>query len=109
MLAALLIVGVFARPRAQARFLSLSTGGPGGVYFPLGGAMADLLSRHMPGIVTAESLQRRWNARLVGNGLSDMGMVLGSVAYNAPPCRPLSSRWISWRSGSTRRRSIWSC
>jgi len=56
-LAALLIVGVFAAAAgAQTRFLSLSTGGPGGVYFPLGGAMADLLSRHMPGvIVTAES------------------------------------------------------
>lgn len=96
-LAALLIVGVFAAAAgAQTRFLSLSTGGPGGVYFPLGGAMADLLSRHMPGvIVTAESTAASVeNARLVGNGLSDMGMVLGSVAYNAhhglPPFeRPL--------------------
>ena len=39
----------------------------------------------MPGvIVTAESTAASVeNARLVGNGLSDMGMVLGSVAYNA--------------------------
>ncbi|MFO7311943.1 MAG: TAXI family TRAP transporter solute-binding subunit [Bacillota bacterium] len=85
-LAAALVLAVLAPVAgAQTRFLSISTGGPGGVYFPLGGAMADLLSRHLPGfIVTAESTAASVeNARLVGNGFSDMGMVLGSVAYNA--------------------------
>ena len=85
-LAAILAVGLLAAVAgAQTRFLSLSTGGPGGVYFPLGGAMADLLTRHLSGvIVTAESTAASVeNARLVGSGLSDMGMVLGSVAYNA--------------------------
>ena len=85
-LAALLVVATLALTAgAQTRFLSLSTGGPGGVYFPLGGAMADVLSRNMPGvIVTAESTAASVeNARLVGNGFSDMGMVLGSVAYAA--------------------------
>lgn len=70
---------------AQSRFLSISTGGPGGVYFPLGGAMADLLNRELDGfIVTAESTAASVeNSRLVGLGMSDMGMVLGSVAYAA--------------------------
>lgn len=70
---------------AQTKFLSVSTGGPGGVYFPLGGAMADLLNRQLDGyIVTAESTAASVeNSRLVGLGLSDMGMVLGSVAYAA--------------------------
>jgi len=83
---AVLAVGLWAAVAgAQTRFLSLSTGGPGGVYFPLGGAMADLLTRQLQGvIVTAESTAASVeNARLVGGGLSDMGMVLGSVAYNA--------------------------
>ncbi len=86
MLAAFVLLGMATvESNAQTRFLSLSTGGPGGVYFPLGGAMADVLSRNMPGvIVTAESTAASVeNARLVGNGFSDMGMVLGSVAYAA--------------------------
>src|SRR5690606_7524387 len=85
-LVAVLAVGLWAAVAgAHTRFLSLSTGGPGGVYFPLGGAMADLLTRQLQGvIVTAESTAASVeNARLVGGGLSDMGMVLGSVAYNA--------------------------
>lgn len=91
LLVAALVVAMFAAVAgAQTRFLSLSTGGPGGVYFPLGGAMADLLSRQMPGvIVTAESTAASVeNSRLVGNGLSDMGMVLGSVAYAAHHGQP---------------------
>ena len=61
-LAALLVVATLALTvGARTWFLNLSTGGPGGVYFPLGGAMADVLSRNMPGvIVTAESTARRW-------------------------------------------------
>lgn len=86
LLVLVLVIGMAAATaHAQTRFLSLSTGGPGGVYFPLGGAMADLLSRHMPDIIvtaeaTAASVE---NSRLVGYGFSDMGMVLGSVAYAA--------------------------
>lgn len=81
-----LVVGLFATVvSAQVQFLSVSTGGPGGVYFPLGGAMADLLNRQLDGfIVTAESTAASVeNSRLVGLGLSDIGMVLGSVAYAA--------------------------
>ncbi len=85
LVAALAVALLATAAGAQNRFLSLSTGGPGGVYFPLGGAMADLLTRQLPGfIVTAESTAASVeNVRLVGSGLSDMGMVLGSVAYNA--------------------------
>lgn len=81
-----LLVGLFTTVgSAQVRFLSVSTGGPGGVYFPLGGAMADLLNRQLDGfVVTAESTAASVeNSRLVGLGMSDMGMVLGSVAYAA--------------------------
>lgn len=81
-----LMMGLFVSAgHAQTDFLSVSTGGPGGVYFPLGGAMADLLNRQLDGfVVTAESTAASVeNSRLVGLGMSDMGMVLGSVAYAA--------------------------
>ena len=34
---------------AQTTRLSIATGGTGGVYYPLGGAMAALISKHLPG------------------------------------------------------------
>jgi uncharacterized protein len=35
--------------------LSIATGGTGGVYYPYGGGMAAVLSKHLPGVdVTAE-------------------------------------------------------
>jgi len=57
-LAALLwLVGVFAEPAsAQVKTrLSIATGGTGGVYYPLGGGLAALISKHLPGVeATAE-------------------------------------------------------
>ncbi|MGC1880992.1 MAG: TAXI family TRAP transporter solute-binding subunit, partial [Pseudolabrys sp.] len=51
-LASTLIVGtVFAQQRA----ISIATGGTGGVYYPLGGGLANVLSKALPGIqATAE-------------------------------------------------------
>ena len=46
-LASTLIVGtVFAQQRA----ISIATGGTGGVYYPLGGGLANVLSKALPGI-----------------------------------------------------------
>lgn len=66
-------------------FLTLSSGSPGGVYYPLGGGMAVILEKTVEGFrcaseSTGASVE---NSRLVGNGESDMGMVMGSIAYNA--------------------------
>ena len=36
----------FAQTKAR---LSIATGGTGAVYYPLGGAMAALISKHLPG------------------------------------------------------------
>ena len=35
---------------AQAQNISIATGGTGGVYYPLGGGMAAMLSKYVPGI-----------------------------------------------------------
>ncbi len=66
-------------------FLTLSSGSPGGAYYPLGGGMAVIIEKTVEGFrcaseSTGASVE---NSRLVGNGESDMGMVMGSIAYNA--------------------------
>ncbi len=66
-------------------FLTLSSGSPGGAYYPLGGGMAVVIEKTVEGFrcaseSTGASVE---NSRLVGNGESDMGMVMGSIAYNA--------------------------
>jgi hypothetical protein len=71
---------------AQERtFLTLASGSPGGAYYPLGGGMAVVIQKTVEGFrCAAESTGASVeNSRLVGNGDSDMGMVMGSVGYNA--------------------------
>ena len=55
---------------AQAQNLSIATGGTGGVYYPLGGGMAAVLSKYVPGMqataeVTGGSVA---NLQLIGTG-----------------------------------------
>jgi hypothetical protein len=59
----------------DANRLSLATGGPGGIYQPLGSGMADLLERHLPGLdVAAEPTQgSHENLKLLGAGKADLG------------------------------------
>jgi TRAP transporter TAXI family solute receptor len=65
--------------------LSVVTGGTGGVYYPYGGGMAAVLTKHLPGVdvtaeVTAASVD---NCKLVAIQKADMGFVMGDVAYDA--------------------------
>lgn len=70
---------------ADKIFLTLASGSPGGAYYPLGGGMSVVVQKTVEGFrCAAESTGASVeNSRLVGNGDSDMGMVMGSVAYNA--------------------------
>ena len=45
--AALLISGA---AQAQQKTLSIATGGTGGVYYPLGGGLANILTKQTPGL-----------------------------------------------------------
>lgn len=78
---------VFAGPAigAKQKYLTLGSGSPGGVYYPLGGGMAVVVQKTVEGIrCAAESTGASVeNSRLVGSNESDMGMVMGSVAYKA--------------------------
>ena len=76
-----------AMPATAAKkvFLTLASGSPGGVYYPLGGGMAVIIEKTAGDLrCAAESTGASVeNCRLVGNRDSDMGMVMGSVAYKA--------------------------
>jgi uncharacterized protein len=65
--------------------ISIATGGMGGVYFPLGGGIATVISKYIPGLeaaaeVTAASVD---NCKLVAAGKSDIGFSTGDVADDA--------------------------
>jgi TRAP transporter TAXI family solute receptor len=67
--------------RAQQR-LSIATGGTGGVYYPLGGGLANVLSKSLPGVeataeVTSASVD---NVKLVGAGKADLAFTLADTA-----------------------------
>jgi TRAP transporter TAXI family solute receptor len=70
---------------AQQKRLSIATGGTGGVYYPLGGGLANVLSRTIPGVeataeVTSASVD---NMKLVGAGRADLAFTLGDTAADA--------------------------
>src|SRR4030067_2708095 len=69
---------------AQKKFLTLASGSPGGAYYPLGGGMAVAIQKTTDLRCAAESTGASVeNSRLVGAKESDMGMVVGSIAYKA--------------------------
>jgi TRAP transporter TAXI family solute receptor len=70
---------------APATRLSIVTGGTGGVYFPLGGGLAQLISKYIPGVqataeVTSASVD---NMRLIGAKRADIAFTLADTAYDA--------------------------
>ena len=65
--------------------LSIVTGGTGGVYFPLGGGLAQLISKNIPGAqataeVTSASVD---NMRLIGAKRADIAFTLADTAYDS--------------------------
>jgi hypothetical protein len=65
--------------------LSIATGGTGGVYYPLGGGLANVLSKALPGVeataeVTSASVD---NMKLVGAGGADIAFTLADTAADA--------------------------
>ena len=70
---------------ASAQNLSIATGGTGGVYYPMGGGMASVLSKHVPGMqataeVTGGSVD---NLKLVGSGQPYIGFTMSDAAQDA--------------------------
>ena len=70
---------------AQQKTMSIGTGGTGGVYYPLGGAVANVLSKSLPNVqataeVTGGSID---NLKLIGAGKSELGFTMADAALDA--------------------------
>ena len=69
----------------QQNRISITTGGTGGVYYPLGGGMANVLSKSVPGLsataeVTGGSVD---NLKLLGAGKSEVGISMVDASWDA--------------------------
>ncbi len=65
--------------------ISIGTGGTAGVYYPLGGGLAAVLSKHIPTLeataeVTGGSVA---NLQLIGGGKSELGFTMADIAWDA--------------------------
>jgi TRAP transporter TAXI family solute receptor len=70
---------------AQQMNIAIATGGTGGVYYPMGGGMANVLSKHLPGVqatarVTGGSVA---NLQLIGSGQSEVAFTMVDAALDA--------------------------
>jgi TRAP transporter TAXI family solute receptor len=79
-----LLLGALALT-AQAQNVSIATGGTGGVYYPLGGGMAAVLSKYVQGMqataeVTGGSVA---NLQLIGTGKPYLGMTMADATLDA--------------------------
>ena len=82
-------VALFAMASAGAQEkkvrLSIGTGGTGGVYYPLGGGLAAMISKYVTGVeataeVTAGSIA---NLQFIGAGKSDVAFTMADAAWDA--------------------------
>jgi len=81
---AALAAGLFAAA-AQAQNISIATGGTGGVYYPLGGGMAAVLSKYVSGMqataeVTGGSVA---NLQLIGTGKPYIALSMADATLDA--------------------------
>lgn len=65
--------------------LSIATGGTGGVYYPMGGGMANIISKYIPfaeatAEVTTASVD---NCLLVGAGKGDLALIMADTGWDA--------------------------
>src|SRR5262247_230977 len=70
---------------AQGLNIAIATGGTGGVYYPLGGGMANVLSKYVPGVqatarVTGGSVD---NLKLIGTQQSEVALTMVDAALDA--------------------------
>jgi uncharacterized protein len=82
----LLFVLSFSSAWAQKTVrLSIATGGTGGVYYPMGGGMANIISKYIPyteatAEVTTASVD---NCRLVGAGKAELALIMADTGWDA--------------------------
>jgi len=70
---------------AQMKTMAIATGGTGGVFYPLGGGLANILSKTIPGVqataeVTGGSVD---NLKLIGSGQSEIAFTQADAVFDA--------------------------
>ncbi|MGZ8259953.1 MAG: TAXI family TRAP transporter solute-binding subunit [Caldimonas sp.] len=80
-----LLAGLFLALGAGAQNISIATGGTGGVYYPMGGGIAAVLSKHVPGMqataeVTGGSVD---NLKLVNSGKPYIAFTMTDASQDA--------------------------
>ena len=83
--AAALMAASFAQPTLAQEQLSIATGGTGGVYYPMGGGLAEVINNHVEGYsataeVTGASVE---NMGLIATGDADLAIGLADTVYQA--------------------------
>jgi TRAP transporter TAXI family solute receptor len=82
---ALAAAAASAAVQAQQTTLAIATGGTGGVYYPLGGGLANILSKTLPNVqataeVTGGSVD---NLKLIGSGQAELAMTMVDATVDA--------------------------
>jgi len=82
---ALVVCSALVWGGVQAQNISIATGGTGGVYYPMGGGLASVLSKKVPGMsataeVTGGSVD---NLNLIGTGKPYVGFSMADAAKDA--------------------------
>ncbi|MDO4540278.1 MAG: TAXI family TRAP transporter solute-binding subunit, partial [Syntrophomonadaceae bacterium] len=74
-----------SEPAAQTQFINIATGGTAGTYYPLGGAMAEIMNNNIENVnATAESTGASTaNINLLNNGEVEIGLIQNDVTYYA--------------------------
>jgi TRAP transporter TAXI family solute receptor len=80
-----LLVGLGLAVAVQAQNISIATGGTGGVYYPMGGGLAAVLSKYVPGMqataeVTGGSVD---NLKLIASGKPYVAFTMSDAAQDA--------------------------
>jgi len=72
------------KPAAQ-KFINIATGGTAGTYYPLGGAMAEIINKNIPGAnASAQSTGASVaNVNMLKDGKVDLALIQNDIAYYA--------------------------
>jgi len=81
----LCVAGLLLSLGASAQNISIATGGTGGVYYPMGGGIAAVLSKYVPGMqataeVTGGSVD---NLKLIASGKPYIGLTMADATQDA--------------------------
>lgn len=82
----IVVVLIFSSAWAQKTTrLSIATGGTGGVYYPMGGGMASIISKYIPyAEATAEVTNASVdNCRLIGMKKADLALIMADTGWDA--------------------------